>query len=252
MALTLILCVGMVGCVPVAGLGGVSRQEYERAIAERDEYKKQLDALMGGTNDSQPAMATKGDVEKGRFDAEAVKEQLEIVQYTCNGKYSSTAVLVIKNNSPYDLDVNANATFKDGDGATIGAGSQMDPAVQSGAQVAMQFHNQEAFDTFDYDLTVKQTDDYFKCCNNDLSSEVTLAKNKAVITVTNNGEEAAEFVQYTSLFFKGEQLVYVGMGYCIDNDQQLKPGKSISSESMAYGIDFDRVEVYLTARINAR
>ncbi|MEG1104036.1 MAG: hypothetical protein RSD78_04240, partial [Oscillospiraceae bacterium] len=90
-------------------------------------------------------------------------------------------------------------------------------------------------------------EEYFECVQSDLSYKVSNAKNKAIISVTNNGNEAAEFVEYNALFFQKGKLIGCDNGYAIDDDGKLQSGKTINSEADCFE-EFDDVKVYLTGR----
>ena len=69
----------------------------------------------------------------------------------------------------------------------------------------------------------------------------------AVFQVTNNGEESAEFVEGTALFFKDNKIVGHGWTYFTDDDSELKPGKTISEQMTNYE-EFDSIKFFLNGR----
>jgi hypothetical protein len=86
---------------------------------------------------------------------------------------------------------------------------------------------------------------YYSPIVSSLVMEVSPAKEKAVISVTNNGDKPAQFVKFTAIFFKGDKPVYIEWGYCVDDDSEIKPGKTQRSEATSFE-KFDSVKVYLT------
>ena len=54
----------------------------------------------------------------------------------------------------------------------------------------------------------------------------------------------AEYVQYTALFFQGDELVYADNYYVVDSDNEIKAGQTEKAESLC-NKKFDSVKVYL-------
>lgn len=92
-----------------------------------------------------------------------------------------------------------------------------------------------------------EIEDWYECVVSDLSYEYTEAKNKIILSVTNNGAESAEFVQGSVLFFNNGEVVGFSWNYFTDNDSEIKPGKTIKRE-MDCREKFDDVKVFLTGR----
>ena len=104
----------------------------------------------------------------------------------------------------------------------------------------------EKFARMEYELSVKE-EKYYDCVISDLSYESVSAKDKEIVSVTNNGSEAAEFVEVYALFFKEGKIVDFDSTYFVDDDYELKPGKTITEELHCYE-DYDSVEFFLTGR----
>jgi hypothetical protein len=202
-----------------------------------------VEANAGGENSDNSA--TKKVV--GKFIEEEVISKLDVktYQYT-NSIKTSWIFLVIKNNSEFDLNVGVNLTMKDANGNLIGAKSDEQEAFQSGTEIVLSFMNDDKPDKIEYEITAEE-EDYFECVVKDLAVETTLANNKAIVTVKNNGSKPAEFVEGTALFFLGDKLVNHDSSYFVDNENEIKPGKSITKELTSYQ-KFDSVKVYFTGR----
>ncbi len=56
------------------------------------------------------------------------------------------------------------------------------------------------------------------------------AKNKEIISVTNNGVKPAQFIEGTILFFRDGEVVYWNSAVFIDDDYEIKPGDTITKE----------------------
>lgn len=247
-ALCLVMVFALVGC----SSGGVSQAEYDKlkaeydaVVAERDGLKAQAGLPMDGstvTDDSSSEI-----VAAGEFDEASVVKQLKVTEYNfVNSIKTAWTVLVVENSSKFNLDVGVEVMFKDAAGNLIGAKNDSQEAVQGGFETVFTFMNDEKPASMEYVLTAKQ-EEYYGCVQSDLAYKVSNAKDKAIISVTNNGKETAEFVEYNALFFQQGKLVYCSSGYAMDDDSELKPGKTINDEARCYE-PFDEVKVVLTGR----
>ena len=104
----------------------------------------------------------------------------------------------------------------------------------------------EAFVTMEYELEVSE-EEWYDCVQSDLSYEATEAKDKIILSVTNDGDEAAKFVEVSVLFLNGENVVGFSKNYITDDDSELKPGKTIMQEMDCYE-DFDSYQVFFSGR----
>ena len=104
----------------------------------------------------------------------------------------------------------------------------------------------EEYATSEYELSVKE-DEWYESVAADLTYESIPAKEKEIVSVTNNGSEAAEFVEVYALFFNGEKPVYFNTEYFTDDDSELKPGKTITEEIDCYE-DYTSVRFFITGR----
>lgn len=180
------------------------------------------------------------------FDEESVKKQLKVNTYSYSNDFWNYGFIEITNNSKYDLDISADVKFYDASGALIGAESDSEEAFQQGTSILFAFSPDEEFETIEYELSVKEVE-YYECVVKDLSYESVTAKEKEIVTVTNNGTEAAEFVEGAMLFFNGDEVVDYDCTYFTDDDSELKAGKSITEEMDCYE-KYDSYKFYLTGR----
>ena len=104
----------------------------------------------------------------------------------------------------------------------------------------------EAFTEMEYDISIEE-ENFYKCVVSDLSYETVSAKDKEIVSVTNNGEYAAKYVECTCLFFRGGEVVGVARQYFVDGDSELKPGKTITEEMDCYEA-YDSVKFFFTGR----
>ena len=69
-------------------------------------------------------------------------------------------------------------------------------------------------------------------------------ENNVVVTVTNNGSEAANFVQVYVLFLDADNnVIDCDWTYVTDDDSEIKPGATIS-EQLNTRKPFDHIEAY--------
>ena len=119
-------------------------------------------------------------------------------------------------------------------------------AFAPGTEVAVKFNHDkddEEFARYEYTLLPKELTDY-QCVTQDLDCKVSTDTDKATISVTNTGNLVAEYVQYTALFFQGDELVYADNDYVVDSDNEIKAGQTEKAESSC-NKKFDSVKVYL-------
>ena len=80
-----------------------------------------------------------------------------------------------------------------------------------------------------------------------MSWDVATTESKAIVTVKNNGDVPAEFVQCTAIFYYDGEIIGHTNKFCIDNDSEIKPGSSISEELSSYE-PFTDVKIFVTGR----
>lgn len=240
---------------------GIPKDQYESVVAERDSYKKELEELkMARTPDyteSTEETVTSSSIKEsntnpGKFNQEEVMSQLDCTEYSYENSIGDTMYfLVVKNNSPYTLRLTSNAVAKDSEGKAIGAADADEYAVESGFSACLlhYFGGVKDAETIEYSLKAKE-DSVYAPVLSDLQYDISQTDKKAIITVSNTGNEAAKFVEVHGLFFKEGKFVYSSSTYCVDDDSELKPGDSISKDLDCYGSDFDTVEIYFSGRKN--
>lgn len=198
------------------------------------------------SNSEQTNGAQKVEVNTADFDEEAVLKQLTAQTYSYSNNYWNYGFVEVTNNSAFDLDISVSAKFYDASGNLVGANDRSENAFQQGTSILFYFMPDEKFATIEYELSVDE-EEYYECVVKDLSYESVTAKEKEIVTVTNNGTEAAEFVEGTMLFFNGDNVVGFEQHYFTDDDSELKPGKSITKEMSCYE-KYDSYKIYFTGR----
>ena len=109
------------------------------------------------------------------------------------------------------------------------------------------FDDVQGVATVEYELSY-DTVPYYAPVIGNLTIEQTINDKNVIIGVTNNGTKAAQFVEAYALFFDANnKVIETASSYVVDDDSEIKPGKTIVEQLDAYAL-FDHVEVYLTGR----
>lgn len=185
---------------------------------------------------------------KADFDSEEVEKNIKITPYTYihDGDSTQYFVAVLKNNSNQACTLTVHLELIDKDDDVIDTETETINAFAPGTEVAVKFNHDkddEEFARYEYTLLPKELTDY-QCVTQDLDCKVSTDTDKATISVTNTGNLVAEYVQYTALFFQGDELVYADNDYVVDSDNEIKAGQTEKAESSC-NEKFDSVKVYL-------
>lgn len=230
---------------------GVSKEEYEKLVAERDALQEQLGISSSNvediTDETKNDDSTKKDKQNtGTFDEKTVLSQLKVTQYSYEIYGNPYVFLIVDNTSDFNLNIGAELKAYDSSGNIIAAKDTSQEAVESKTQTILKFLLDEKFEKIEYELSA-DIEDYYTCIISDLSYESNSAKDKEIVTVTNNGQNTAKYVEANVLFFKGEELVYYNSEYFVDDDSELKAGDSITKEVYC-SEEYDSFQIYFTGR----
>ncbi len=250
LGLTLAVAVLLCGCS-----SGVTQEEYDAVVAERDELAARVTELETAITeynaylDSLFTYEDNNSFERDEvvsFDEQAVLDALEVNQYSCIGEWNNYHIVTVKNTSEHTLNVSGAVKFYDADGNLIGAGNTSMEAVGPGVETLLEFYPDDPFETAETEISVS-LDEYYESVVEDLLYESVPANEKEIISVTNNGEFPAEFVQCYVLFFNGDSMVDFEQNYMVDNDSELKPGKTVTKEFSCY-VPYDSIKVFFAGR----
>lgn len=183
---------------------------------------------------------------EGVFVESEVLEQLKVTEYTYNGSWSYYHFIEVENGSEFDLEISISVKFYNDAGELVGAKSDSEDAIEHGHKMLFYFIPDEAYATTEYEITVAE-EEFYDCVLSDLSYESVPAQEKEIVSVTNNGTEAAEFVECYMLFFMNGNVVGFETQYFTDDDFELKPGKTITEEMDCYE-PYDSYLIYFTGR----
>lgn len=223
--------------------------DYNKLKSDYDELKKEYLLLIDGDenkNTTKPADDEKPVVSPGKFDADEVLSLLNITEYSCKNSWWPYYFLVIENTSNYNLEVSADVRFYNEANQLIGAKSAEQEAFEKNTKTLLYFSCDEDFANVEYILSVDEEKNY-ECVVSELSYETTSAKDKEIVSVTNNGNEAADFVKLYALFFDGDRVVDFQQTYFVDDGFGLEAGKTITKEIHCFE-EYDSVQFFLTGR----
>lgn len=176
-------------------------------------------------------------------------EDFTIVGYLYEDSFSSMYFLVVTNNSKAVVEFSANGIARDANGGMIGADDLSIDVIGPGETSIEYFYFDDVKNVASVDYTFEyDTSPYYYPVISNLSVEQTMNDRNVTVTVTNKGNSCAEFVEAHALFFDGNSnVISHTSNYVVDNDSEIKPGKSISVQLDSYEA-YDHVEVYFTGR----
>lgn len=254
-AILLVLLVFLSACSK-----GVPQEDYDKLVRERDSLKAQLEELQedGGKDEAAPTKdkengnsvpavspAKSTPANGGEFDSAAIVEALEVEEYFFEGSYGGPSIfMLITNTSEYTLSISANYMVYGPNKALIGAKDANASTVPAGEIAFLEFRFDEKFSSGNCEISVSE-EKWNVPASQNLSFTSSKAKEKEIITVTNNGDISVHFVTADILFFKGEDVVEREYGYFTDPDGELKPGKSLTQEARC-SEDYDKIVVVLS------
>lgn len=179
-------------------------------------------------------------INNNNFDADAISKELKVKQYKYEEYNTTYTAFVIENPTNYDLDINVEVKFYNKDGSIVAAKDGSIPAVERKSNTFIWFHS-DSYDNLDYKITVAE-ETYFRCVTSSLTYNSVKSKDKEIVSLTNNGDFDAKFVEGYALFFKNNKLVDISFDY-FENDGVLKPKQTITKELECSG-EYDSVQFY--------
>lgn len=156
-----------------------------------------------------------------RFDDNTILDNLNIQEYTWDSKYKNYVSLVITSTSDYVGAFDINMIFYDSDNNPIGSKNSKCDIVEKDIPLLITISNEEKYDHYDYEITPVKS--YYKPIVSKLSSSINETEKKLIVSITNNSDYVAKFVECTVLFFKDNKPIGYDYCYCIDSDDSIKP-----------------------------
>ena len=162
--------------------------------------------------------------------------------------------VVVTNNSDAIVSISGNATAKDASGTPIGAGNMSIDVLGPGETSIDYFYfdSVKNIASVDYQLSYSPAK-YYQPVIGNLAVQQILNDKNVTVTVTNEGDINAQFVEAHALFFDAAgNVIAHSSNYVTDNDSEIKPGATISAQLDIYGKDYDHAEVYFTGRSDGK
>ncbi len=155
---------------------------------------------------------------------------------------------IVQNTSNQTLDVSTSSLAYTSDGRLVAVGDDRLVGLGPGCvSVVYTFLNSDE-DIARVDTTWSTTPSTrFQSVIQNLSYVENDINKGVIMQVTNNGLIPAQFVQGYVFFFKNGKCITVRSYYMTDDDNEIKPGATISEQFNAYE-DFDYIEFYMTGR----
>ncbi len=182
----------------------------------------------------------KNENNESSFDENTIVKDLKVTQYKYNNGDTYT-IFIIDNPTEYNLSINVEVKFYNKDGKLVGSKDGTINAVEKKTKTFISFSSED-YEKLDYKLSATE-EKYFECITSSLSYESVKAKNKEIVSLTNNGTHVANFVKGYALFFKDNKIVNFDYQYFSDDDGSIKPGKTITKEMNCYD-EYDSVKFY--------
>lgn len=258
-AAMLVVVLVLTGCGGTSSGSSVKKQESvnvsEKASEASEDQKEDAKAAESGKTESNPET----DEEKGTSDEKKVEKEKkpEITEADFETKgYMRESIfgdciyyLVVTNNASEAVNITASGIARDANGEML-AVDDMEILIIGAGQTSIgyfYFEECEGVETVDYTMKFKTDTSYTDVLAN-LSMEQVVKEKKVIVSVTNNGDITADFVEGYALFFDADgNVVGEESNYFTDDDSEIKPGDTILKEFECYD-KFDSVEVYLTGR----
>lgn len=234
--LLVLLIIGVLLC----GCGSNKTAPNEGTVKE--EESKSIESVQNG---GKAGEAKVDSVEVGDFKADDIANGIEVETYTYK-KYGNYYLILVLKNTVQDCALNVSLDFVDAKGNIVGTEEETVDAFAKDTEVALEFSSDEKFSKYKWEFEPEELD-YYSAVTQNLVCDVTLGKEKAIVSVTNNGSVSAQFVSFRALYFNNNKLVNTDFGYIGDSDSEIKAGKTKKEESKCYE-KFDSVKVYLDGR----
>jgi hypothetical protein len=178
---------------------------------------------------------------------------IDVTKYSLASTYGNSVeyYLVITNNSSETVSVNGSGVVKDASGNMLDTSGMTDIDVLAPGETTAGWMYFDGIDgeiaDMEYALYYEK-EEYYKPVIGNLEVDIQGENQSATVSVTNNGNIPAQFVEASVLFLdENGQLVGGNTNFIIDDDNEIKAGGTVAKEFTTYE-PFDSVEVYFTGR----
>lgn len=222
---------------------GVSQNDYDKAIKERDEYKEKYETLLKSLPDTE----TKTNIiENEESSIDELSDLIEeIHQYTWESNNYSYAGIELKNNSDSLIRLNSEFIFYDEDNNIIGSKKESYLAFETASNILLYAANDAPFHHFEYILN-PSVDTFNHPVYSKLKSEVNETDKKLIYSITNTGDTEAEFVKCTVLFLRNGKAAAHSYAYAGTSNGKIAPSATEHAEiRKPYNIPYDDYILFL-------
>ena len=154
--------------------------------------------------------------------------QIEVSYEKYSNKFSEYGIIYVTNHSDFVVDYTVNVDLYNGD-ELVGTTSTGSEALEPGVTYAWYVMNDEKFDKLEHSVSIQES--IYDGVVSKLKLDVKTTENKAIISVTNNGDITAKFVKYMAIFYNKGEIVGFDWGYTVDKNSQLLSGKTERAEA---------------------
>jgi hypothetical protein len=159
--------------------------------------------------------------------------------------------LVITNNSSETVSIDGSGVVKDASGNMLDTSIMDNIDVIAPGETSVGWMYFEGMDSEIADMEYAfyyEKEEYYQPVIGNLATDVRRENDAVTVSVTNNGNIAAKFVEASVLFLdENGQVVYTKKAFVIDDDNEIKVGDTVSVELTSYE-QFDSFEVYFTGK----
>ena len=159
-------------------------------------------------------------------------------------------VMYITNNSDKVVSIELNVTAMDSADKMVGSSGGNTAAVSPGqtAGIWTTFDEWDKISSFKYTMSVSEEKNYSPVYS-DLAIDYNVTDNGIVAAITNNGDSSADFVWMDVVYLKDGKMVNFNELSFMDDNQELKPGITLSQEGTCYSdTGFDDVVIAINGR----
>ncbi len=227
-----------------SGCGLTKGDPAEKTVSEfADAADSYLDKSAEGSGGGS-AQAKKTDEANGQnFNAQKIVDNMDVKGYPCSYDEKKYLALVLKNNTDMACKAVVSVDLYNGEDI-IDTEEYTIEAFSGNTENCVWVIADESFTKYTYEIKASEMESYITDVNSKLSCQVNMAKEKAIVSVTNNGDIPARFVDCTAIFFKGDEVIDISSSYC-ENDDGLIPVGDTEKTTINCYEDFDSVKVYV-------
>lgn len=185
------------------------------------------------------------------------EQKIDLADMTSTQEYSCIIdesfmyyVMYITNNSDKVVSIELNVTAMDSTDKMVGSSGGNTAAVSPGqtAGIWTTFDEWDKINSFKYTMSVSEEKNYSPVYS-DLAIDYNVTDNGIVAAITNNGDSSAEFVWMDVVYLKDGKMVNFSELSFMDDNQELKPGITLSQEGTCYSdTGFDDVVIAINGR----